>query len=144
MSFTPKQQRFVEEYLVDGNGTRAAIAAGYAKSGARTEAARLLANAHIAQFLAEKRAEQGERLSERTLVTKEWMSVRLAKLFDRAYEADDTTGASKVGNLLARLHGMIIEKRDLRLIRSIGDLTDDELAAIAAGSERDKSEGTRH
>ena len=29
MSLTPKQERFVEEYLVDMNATQAAIRAGY-------------------------------------------------------------------------------------------------------------------
>ncbi len=47
MALTPKQHRFVEEYLIDLNGTQAAIRAGYAPSGARTEAARLLTNADV-------------------------------------------------------------------------------------------------
>jgi phage terminase small subunit len=47
MALTPKQHRFVEEYLIDLNGTQAAIRAGYARSGARTEAARLLTNADV-------------------------------------------------------------------------------------------------
>lgn len=38
---TDKQQRFVTEYLVDRNATQAAIPSGYAKSGGRTEGARL-------------------------------------------------------------------------------------------------------
>jgi phage terminase small subunit len=35
---TQKQQRFVAEYMVDGNGSRAAIAAGYGHAGARIRA----------------------------------------------------------------------------------------------------------
>jgi|EndMetStandDraft_5_1072996.scaffolds.fasta_scaffold07512_2 phage terminase small subunit len=45
---TRRQQKFIEEYLVDLNGTQAAIRAGYAESGAATEAYRLLRNAEIA------------------------------------------------------------------------------------------------
>jgi len=45
MALTPKRQRFVDEYLIDMNGTKAAIRAGFAESGARIEATRLLANA---------------------------------------------------------------------------------------------------
>ncbi len=55
--------------------------------------------------------------------------------------------ADKKGALmdLAKLHGYIIERKDLRVIRAVTDLTDDELAAIAAGAERDKAMGeTRH
>ena len=38
MSLTAKQARFVEEYLVDLNGTAAAIRAGYSKNRARQQA----------------------------------------------------------------------------------------------------------
>ena len=38
---TQKQQRFVAEYMVDGNGSRAAIAAGYGHDGSRVRAHRL-------------------------------------------------------------------------------------------------------
>lgn len=44
---TPKQELFALEYIKDCNGTQAAIRAGYAESGARTEGARLLANAGV-------------------------------------------------------------------------------------------------
>lgn len=45
---TPKQERFVEEYLVDLNGTQAAIRAGYAETRASTQAWRLLRRPEIA------------------------------------------------------------------------------------------------
>ncbi len=70
MSLTDKQQRFVTEYLVDQNATQAAIRAGYAKSGARTEGARLLANADIAALVKqklEKAAEKAETTVARVL-----------------------------------------------------------------------------
>lgn len=44
---TPKQQRFVDEYLVDLNGTQAAARAGYSTRTANEQAARLLAKASI-------------------------------------------------------------------------------------------------
>ena len=47
MSLTPRQQRFIEEYLVDLNGTQAAIRAGYSDRTANEQAARLLANVSI-------------------------------------------------------------------------------------------------
>jgi len=43
----PKQQRFVEEYLIDLNATKAAIRAGYAKKGAQQQGSRLLSNVVI-------------------------------------------------------------------------------------------------
>jgi phage terminase small subunit len=56
---TPKRERFVAEVIKNGgNGTQAAIAAGYAKSGAHQEAHRLLRNAEIQERirLAKERA----------------------------------------------------------------------------------------
>lgn len=50
-NLTDKQRRFCEEYVVDWNGTQAAIRAGYSEKGARTEAARLLTNANIKEYV---------------------------------------------------------------------------------------------
>jgi phage terminase small subunit len=44
---TPKQTRFVEEYLVDLNGKQAAIRAGYSPRAAEVQASRLLRNAKV-------------------------------------------------------------------------------------------------
>ena len=44
---TPKQQRFIEEYLVDHNATQAAIRAGYSPRTAPVQASRLLTNANM-------------------------------------------------------------------------------------------------
>ena len=46
-NLSPKQARFVAEYLVDLNGTQAAIRAGYSPKTANEQAARLLAKASI-------------------------------------------------------------------------------------------------
>ena len=53
---TAKQARFVDAYLVDCNGTQAAIAAGYSRVSARVGAHRLLT---IPAVQAEIRARQG-------------------------------------------------------------------------------------
>lgn len=44
MPLTPRQERFVAEYLVDLNATRAAIRAGYSPKTANKNAARLMVN----------------------------------------------------------------------------------------------------
>ncbi len=74
MTLTAKQQRFVEEYLIDLNATQAAIRAGYAESGASVEGARLLANAKVAAAVATLKAER----SERTRIDAAWLLKRLA------------------------------------------------------------------
>ena len=53
---TGKQKKFVEEYLVDHNGTQAAIRAGYSKKTANEIAAQNLAKVSIKSYLAEKQA----------------------------------------------------------------------------------------
>lgn len=63
-TITAKQQRFVAEYLVDGNGTRAAIAAGYGLAGARVRAHRLTRdNAAVRAEIAARQAQDGQRLA---------------------------------------------------------------------------------
>lgn len=57
----PKQQRFVHEYLVDLNGTQAAIRAGYSKHTANEQSSQLLAKLSIQQAIAQARKEQQER-----------------------------------------------------------------------------------
>ena len=44
---TPKQARFVAEYLVDLNGKQAAVRAGYSRATAEQQASRLLRNAQV-------------------------------------------------------------------------------------------------
>lgn len=47
VSLTPRQARFVDEYLIDFNGTQAAIRAGYSPKTAESQAWRLLRNAKV-------------------------------------------------------------------------------------------------
>lgn len=59
---TPKQERFIAEYLIDLNATQAAIRAGYSKKTANEQGARLLANASVAAAVAAGQREQHGRL----------------------------------------------------------------------------------
>ena len=49
---TPKQQRFVQEYLIDLNATQAAIRAGYSKHTANEQGSQLLAKLNIREAVA--------------------------------------------------------------------------------------------
>lgn len=57
----PKQQKFVDEYLIDRNATQAAIRAGYSRKGARVQGQRLLKRPDVAAAVAEVTAQQHER-----------------------------------------------------------------------------------
>ncbi|MFC1651314.1 terminase small subunit [Candidatus Latescibacterota bacterium] len=54
---TPKQERFVEEYLKDLNATQAAIRAGYSESTAKKQASRLLVNVGVSEKISERKEE---------------------------------------------------------------------------------------
>lgn len=59
---TERQQRFVQEYLVDLNATQAAIRAGYSSRTAQEQSSRLLSNAMVAEAVARGKAERSTRL----------------------------------------------------------------------------------
>lgn len=76
MTLTPKQKRFVAEYLVDLNATAAAKRAGYSEKTACEQAARLLANVKVQTAVQEaKQARQ-----ERTEITQDMVLRETAKL----------------------------------------------------------------
>lgn len=54
-ALSPKQERFVAEYLVDLNAAQAAIRAGYSPKTAKEQGARLLTNVHIQKAVQERR-----------------------------------------------------------------------------------------
>ena len=60
-SLTAKQKRFVEEYLVDGNATQAAVRAGYSEKTARPMGAENLTKPAIREALAEAQKARSER-----------------------------------------------------------------------------------
>lgn len=73
---TPKQSRFVEEYLVDLNGARAARRAGYSAHSAASQAYDLLQNKTIAAAIAKAQADR----AARTGITSDRVVIELAKV----------------------------------------------------------------
>lgn len=76
MKLTEKQQRFVDEYLIDLNATQAAIRAGYSVKTADVQGSRLLANVKVQQAVSEAMAER----SKRTGVNQDRIVLELAKI----------------------------------------------------------------
>ncbi|MFS8534854.1 MAG: terminase small subunit [Limnochordales bacterium] len=73
---TPKQQRFVEEYLVDLNATQAAIRAGYSPKTARAIGAENLTKPAIQEAIETAMAER----SRRTGITQDRVLRELARI----------------------------------------------------------------
>ena len=124
MTITEKQQRFVDEYLVDLNGTQAAIRAGYSAKTATPTAARLLTYVNIQAGL----TEGIQRRKARTEINQDWVVDHLALNVDRAMQAEPVldregvpTGeytyqgnvANRALELLGRHTGGFAERKEL-------------------------------
>jgi phage terminase small subunit len=79
MALTPKQQRFVDEYLIDLNATQAAIRAGYSKKTADQQASRLLTNVKVRAELAKSMTAR----EERTAVTQDYVLSGIVEVIER-------------------------------------------------------------
>lgn len=80
---TPKQQRFVDEYLVDLNATQAAIRAGYSTKTARQMASENLSKPDLQDAIA---SEQLAR-SEKTGIVAAWVLGEVKKVYEASMEA---------------------------------------------------------
>lgn len=76
MALNLKQQRFVDEYLIDLNATQAAIRAGYSANGAEVQGHRLLSYANVAAAV-EKAL---QKRAERTGITADRVLAELARI----------------------------------------------------------------
>lgn len=76
MSLTPKQQRFVDEYLLDLNATQAAIRAGYSAKTAYSVGSENLRKPEVVSAIAERQ----NKLAETYEVTRERIIAELAKI----------------------------------------------------------------
>lgn len=107
MALAPKRQRFVREYLIDLNGTQAAIRAGYSAKTAGSIADFLLKNVDVRAAMAkamEKRADRTEITQDRVLLEIGRLAFLDAKRFYNRdgslrsiHELDDDTAAAVIG-----------------------------------------------
>lgn len=77
-----KHERFCQEYVVDYNGTKAAIRAGYKEDSARVKASKMLTNANILSRVRELQHEQVERLA----VTQDYVVLQLLETYQKCLE----------------------------------------------------------
>ena len=76
LGLTEKQQRFVDEYLVDLNATQAAIRAGYSPHTANEQGAQLLAKLSVQHAVREARSAQ----QKRTAITADTVLMEIANI----------------------------------------------------------------
>lgn len=109
MVLPERQQRFVGEYPVDLDGTKAAIRAGYSEKTAAQQASRLLKNVNIQKAIKEKLEERQER-TEITAdrVLRELESIGFSK------DGERTTDRLKALELIGKHLGMYTDKVEMR------------------------------
>jgi phage terminase small subunit len=118
---TPKQKKFCEEYLIDLNATQAAVRAGYSPRTANPQAARLLANVSVKQYIQSKQ----DKLQAQTEITQEFVLSSLQKVALRSMQAEpvldrdgnetgayvfNAAGANKSLELLGKHIGLFTDK----------------------------------
>ena len=132
MSLTEKQQRFVDEYLVDLNATQAAIRAGYSRKTANEQGARLLANVSIASAVKDAQTARAERVR----VTSDWVLAQQVSLHNRVLETEPEIARKTLRDIGDGI-GMYTEKHE----HTVTTMTPDErLSRVAtilqAGKQR--------
>ena len=90
LELTNKQQAFCEEYLIDLNGTQAAIRAGYSEKTANRIASQLLSKLDIQSAIQELKISR----SERTQTDYDWVLIEAKK----SYELNATVLRDDDGN----------------------------------------------
>ncbi len=144
---TPKQKRFVEEYLIDLNATQAAIRAGYSKKTAESIGHENLRKPKIAAAVAERQAARAERVQ----MDQDWILRWLRQNVERAMQGKPVTDAKgeptgmytyqgSVANraleLLGKHLGMFVERKIIGLKR-LEDMDDAELRYVLSELEEE-------
>ncbi len=133
----PRRQRFVREYALDGNGTQAAIRAGFAERSAYQTAHVLLKNADVQSALAELQDQTAARLdlTRDQIVAELWRNHLVAfegmPVFDKS--GNDTgarnrslTASNRALEIIAQLLGFAIDRKSI-LVANVADMSDAEL-----------------
>jgi phage terminase small subunit len=100
--FTPKQSRFIDEFLVDANGAAAAVRAGYAPGSAKVAASRMLSKDNpVRRAIQARQATDSERLG----VSRERVISGLLEAVDMAREQSNAQNMITALRELGRLMG---------------------------------------
>ena len=126
-TLTPRQERFCRDFLVDMNGTKASVRAGYGERSAHVTASRLLTNTKVAARVAELQAETAKRLE----VTADTVMADLARLCQEAVEAKQFGPAVRAKELQGKRLGLFRDRLDF----NGGPERDRQIIEAVAGSD---------
>lgn len=135
MPLTPKQERFVAEYVIDLNATRAAVRAGYSAKTANEQAARLLAKVSVAAAV----AEAARKHTIRAEITAQDVLDGLRTEATRTGEGSSHGARVTAWGLLGKYHQLFIDRVEVTVTHKLADLSDDDLVMeikrVASGEE---------
>jgi phage terminase small subunit len=136
MRLTEKQNRFVDAYLLEQNGTKAAIAAGYSEKSAAVEASRLLRNAKVVAAIEVQRAPAPEVAAETSLDQR--VIAELAKIAFADIREVVSWQANVVGFVQDEDGGQRLAVTNEVALKSSHELADAVAAGIAEISQTSK------
>ena len=134
-TLTAKQRRFVQEYMVDLNGTQAAVRAGYSEHTATAISTENLSKPAIATALQSAQAEQGER----TRINAEWVQARLVENIERAMQAVEVIDRHGLPTGTYVYQGNVANQALSLLAKRTGGFSEDVGAGTASLSLEDGS-----
>lgn len=146
---TAKQERFCQEYLVDLNGTQAAIRSGYSKNAAKEIASENLTKPNIKARIEELQ----QNIALRLEISQDWVLKRFRDISDRCmvakpvmtYDVEkgiyvesgvwefDSTGANKSTEMIGKHLGFFKEDNKQTVIQYNTELTKEEIKEISKG-----------
>ncbi len=130
---TEKQTRFVAEYLVDGNGSRAAVAAGYGRAGARVTACRTLAIPNVREAIAARQGADAKRLD----IARQDVLKGLLEAVEQAKEQGNPAAMIAGWREVGRMLGFYEPERTYVKhagSQALNSMSDTELAAVLVAS----------
>lgn len=146
IGLTDKQERFCQEYLVDLNGTQAAIRAGYSEDTAKVIASENLTKLYIKERIKTLQ----EQIALRLEISQDWVLKRFKDISDRCMTAEpvmikdedgnwiesgeykfDSSGANKATEAIAKHLGFFEKDNKKEVINFNADLTKEEVKQIS-------------
>ena len=129
---TEQQKNFCREFLVDRNATAAAIRAGYSKVSSRCTSSRIMARPDIKARI----ADLDSKLQSKHILS---ATETLEHISEEATDLGNRPGDRlKALELLAKHHGLLIERHEVGKPGDFVKLTDEEIDAeiMALGAQR--------
>lgn len=146
IGLTDKQERFCQEYLIDLNGTQAAIRAGYSESSAGQIAEQNLKKLEIQERIKVLQ----EQIALRLEVSQDWVLKRFKDISDRCMTAEpvmirdedgnivesgeykfDSSGANKATEAIAKHLGFFEKDNKKEVVTKSADLSEDDIKKLA-------------